>query len=573
MTTRSLRALAFATPEDLRAYVTQRRAPLALVPPRTREDAPPEDDGSEDVEENAPVITYVDDAWELDGTSYATKAEALTAAAKTEWFLAAVGRKATIEGLAEPRWFDAAAVEDLPSAYDGSQVGEAGIDAMLRNLAGEGTAIPVDGGNVSEVHESVWNTAARAAGWIYAGVKLLDEKGRAHLYLYGALLPEVDEQLDAKHLLYGSIAFIENAEHRYTGEPIGARLLSYALTNAPFIDGLTPHAARSAPGAGRLVLVTRSRKNMTTPKKTRSNTPAQRGPMGDALKNLARVCGIKDAEGMNDGELAWAIYDAASALAQGAKAETLAGLAEQLAAAAGGTPDAEGAPKSLRAVEGLEGDALESFAADVVKELRRATGKADADPAALLEALRAVGDGALGTKDADQENAGEGGVAGDDAARARADVQRAENMNLRARVTELEALVAEHGKTAKRAAFEQHIDAQLALVKRQFSTAQRTELLDMAMQHPGDGKRLIDIAIRGMNTPPQGIVTAPGPTAIAPAAGEPTTEREALDAAKAEVLKSQPDLKGHDLVVASQRIAARKWRHLFDRTVRAPSAD
>ena len=171
-------------------------------------------------------------------------------------FVEAVERKRAIEGLAEPRWFDAAAVEESPSAFDGSQLTERKIDEIVRNLASEKTAVPIDGGGVSQVHETTWNTAAKAAGWVYAAAKSIDADGRAHLWLYGALLPEVDEAVEGKSLQFGSIAWCDDTEHRYTGEPIGAALQSYALTNTPFIDGLEPHASRQLRSQGRRINVT-----------------------------------------------------------------------------------------------------------------------------------------------------------------------------------------------------------------------------------------------------------------------------------------------------------------------------
>ena len=55
----------------------------------------------------------------------------------------------------------------------------------------------------------------------------------------------------------GSVAFVESDVHPYTGEPIGARLISYALTDKPYIGGLEPHADGIVVGSALVRLVER----------------------------------------------------------------------------------------------------------------------------------------------------------------------------------------------------------------------------------------------------------------------------------------------------------------------------
>lgn len=386
--------------------------------------------------------------------------EALGALMADPGFVEAVERKRAIEGLAEPRWFDAAAVEDTPSAFDGSQLTERKIDEIVRNLAAEKTAVPIDGGGVSQVHETTWNTAAKAAGWVYAAAKSIDADGRAHLWLYGALLPEVDAAVESKSLQFGSIAWVDDAEHRYTGDPIGAVLQSYALTNTPFIDGLEPHASRAIRAAGRSLHVTPgpgSRDNsqeshmadqngaeaLTSTDLIRARAILyraadqlrieERGPAMDLLKQVADLLKV-DAEDAED----WELSDKLWTLTQTAEVEEMLG----------GTPMAEApAPEEERAedppaaavtpepqrMDGEEGANAEAFQAAALAAAQ--TVNAEITPEQVLAAIEANAEALFGA--ASEE---EGAPAEDrDALRARAN----EADSLRKRVAELEKRNAE----------------------------------------------------------------------------------------------------------------------------------
>jgi hypothetical protein len=524
MTTRSLTARYFATAADLRAAVRG-----ALVGLRGLDGvAPDEDDADHEMDEGArddtaAVIVWNSDArsyemlGDVSGAEYDDRADALDAVTETEWFRDAFARKHKPSDLAEPRWFDAAAEEDMPSYRDGSQVAEHMIDDMVRNLAAERTPITIDGGGVSEVHSSVYDSGVPAAGYGYVGVKLIDEDGRAHLYLYGACLPEVDQRIDKKQMQWGSIAFVADDTHRYSadGEPvaIGARLISYALTNQPFIDGLEPHASRSkADPSGRRFAITRSRKTMATKKPVRSNEVPPTQPAATDVR------------------------DAAPAVAPVAdqRAEDMPG--EDAGAAA--------------------------FANDVTAELRRIMGMGeDVSPAALLEALKAMADGVMAGEEPVDENAAEGGqpVAASAAEGTRSAEIRAEAIGLRSRVADLESEIGKYREAAKRVELERHLDGQCAVIKRALPPAQRTELLDMAMQHGGDAKRLLDITVRALNVPPQGVALGQAPAPLtAGASGGGASKRDFLAAIREELKKSEPGLSRDALRTRTYAVAKQR---------------
>lgn len=123
------------------------------------------------------------------------------------------------------------------------------LEELLASVKRAETPIPVDGGGVSQPHEMVRDSGAPAAGWILDATITEDKRGRGHLWGWVELLPEVAASIDAGALLYGSVAYDEGGIDRETGEPVGATLHSYALTNKPFVPGLSPHRLdREMPG-------------------------------------------------------------------------------------------------------------------------------------------------------------------------------------------------------------------------------------------------------------------------------------------------------------------------------------
>lgn len=132
---------------------------------------------------------------------------------------------------------------------EGIKITRRTIEELLASVKRAETPIPVDGGGISQPHEMVRDSGAPAAGWILDATITEDKKGRAHLWGWVELLPEVAQAIDAGALLYGSVAYDESSIDRESGEPVGAQLHSYALTNKPFVPGLHPHRLdREMPG-------------------------------------------------------------------------------------------------------------------------------------------------------------------------------------------------------------------------------------------------------------------------------------------------------------------------------------
>lgn len=299
----------------------------------------------------APSLRADGDAWvvEMEGEEIArteTRTDAFAIVRETAWFEEALSRKqpdalGVGERLAEPRWIDAASEEDV-EAIAGGQLTSEGIDQIVRNLAGIRTAPIVDGGGVSEVHGSVkqWNDATLAAGYVLVGVRVTGADGEPHLWLYVTLLPEVDDAVERGMLLFGSVAFVEEDVHPYTGEPIGARLISYALTDKPYIGGLEPHAPRNAVRSADQPRVVRARSRKLMNKTTQAakeaalararsglqargtlSKNATRGQLLDALRELATKFGITWNDKTSAYDLAWQIEDRVFSMAAGASVE------------------------------------------------------------------------------------------------------------------------------------------------------------------------------------------------------------------------------------------------------------
>ena len=114
---------------------------------------------------------------------------------------------------------------------------------MLEDLAASvrdsSQPIPIDGAGISDVHETVWDSAARAAGWVYDAEVVEHPDGVHHLWLRAVLHPQVANLIDQAMLLYGSVA-IYHGDDPESGDRYW-RLDSYAITNRPRVHGLTPH--------------------------------------------------------------------------------------------------------------------------------------------------------------------------------------------------------------------------------------------------------------------------------------------------------------------------------------------
>lgn len=531
-------------------------------------------DDAVDTAEKSPVPTIVqaDDVWRLtvDGavTEHDTRAEAFAAVEASEWFAGTIARKHDDKWpkLAAGRWVDAASIEDLPAAHDGSQIVDAFIDDMIRNLDAASTAPPVDGGGVSEPHETVYNSDALAAGRVFAGVRVTGADGRPHLWLWVRLDATVDSEVEDQRWAFGSIAFWPDDVDRYSKEPIGARLVSYALTNFPFVDALEPHQPRAERShtnrAGPWLALTRSRTTSMSKQSaaTKSNDKTVRGIAKDKLAELARSLGIAE----KDLENYWAFSDAVGALIQGAKIEqvTEGGAAAAPpgddAAAGKAAPPAEGTVTPARAEDdagkpdaaaaGADDAANEALLSDVVSALREVFGQPDADPAALLDMLKSSSDafkGALGGGDP-APNAGEGGQ---DAAGKSATAIHAELIGMRTQQKadreELSKLRAE----VRARAIGDEIDAKFRSAKIAPPAGEdRAELVALCEKSGDEYPRVVALALRGVNRPPQGTVLDADKRTEPAVARDGETDQEAeLAAATAEVMRTKPGLSNQEI--------------------------
>ena len=135
----------------------------------------------------------------------------------------------------------------------GIEITRATLEHLLASIKRAETPIPVDGGGISAPHEMVRDSGAGAAGWLLDSVITEDKRGRAHLWGWVELMPEVAQAIASGALLFGSVAYDEGGIDRETGDAIGPSLHSYALTNKPFVPGLHPHRLdRDQPGRYRV---------------------------------------------------------------------------------------------------------------------------------------------------------------------------------------------------------------------------------------------------------------------------------------------------------------------------------
>lgn len=178
--------------------------------------------------------------------------------------------------------------------WRGHQAGPFRFDAVtfaqiLANFrATENKRIPVDYEHLSEVlPENAAQEGVPAVAWIVA----LEARGTQ---LWGAF-EWVDAQAvgyvrDRKYL-YLSPSVVFDATDRVTGDEIGARLTSAALTNHPFLDGMAPLVASDPSTTTRLGLAPGDVHIpvgvSTTPRKEPLMTPEEKAAADAAAKKMA----------------------------------------------------------------------------------------------------------------------------------------------------------------------------------------------------------------------------------------------------------------------------------------------
>jgi hypothetical protein len=158
--------------------------------------------------------------------------------------LTSVGRVMALRALL-PLIADDAKTTWIDLAYEGAWEGHASgpfeltraaFEQILANFEAQRNPVPLD-----YEHASEWATEAPAAGWIHK-LEIRDAPGGARLWAFVELTAKAADQIRCGAYRFSSGVFDFGATDRKTGEPIGCRLRSAALTNQPFLDGQTPIA-------------------------------------------------------------------------------------------------------------------------------------------------------------------------------------------------------------------------------------------------------------------------------------------------------------------------------------------
>lgn len=133
--------------------------------------------------------------------------------------------------------------------YDGHSQGAfafdpATFDALVRNFdATENRRVPIDYEHATEMTTApgVLQHGAPAVGW----VTHLESRGEAGLYAHVDWVdPQAVERIRMGQYAYCSPAVVFGAIDPASGEAIGPKLTSVALTNRPFLDGMAALTAR-----------------------------------------------------------------------------------------------------------------------------------------------------------------------------------------------------------------------------------------------------------------------------------------------------------------------------------------
>jgi hypothetical protein len=122
------------------------------------------------------------------------------------------------------------------------------FNQIVRNFRDRGLPVAWDLEHASEqdpTSGSIPVTGAPAVGWIHD----LDNRGQRGLWALVEWGPKAKDYIRNGEYRYCSPALRFNAKDPKTGQPIGVRLTSVAMTNAPFLDSMQPLAAKDNAGA------------------------------------------------------------------------------------------------------------------------------------------------------------------------------------------------------------------------------------------------------------------------------------------------------------------------------------
>lgn len=452
------------------------------------------------------------------GERYASLREALDSLLADEDYRPRAGiLRADGEAVGVWRWLDATAEEPAPAA-DGSQVTRETIARMAARLNASSPA-PMDGGT-SEAHQQLRETSTHADGFAHVGAEVCDRSGRWHLFLYCEIAPDVARAIDAGRLAYGSIGFTEDG-----------RLLQHALTNVPAVEGLRPNNAIRAGGA-RVFFRSMEIHTMSKPKS------AKRATLADVEPLLSEMTGASAEE---LGTIIVEMVAAAKAAAEHEAAEEMPAEEKTEAATVHARALLEGFPDEA---------AQDAFTSEALGALRDIFGQPDADPAAMLDMLKAsmaAFKGAIG--EAAPPDAAAGMSEPEGAARA----ALVEVPRLRADLAKLASEIARRDTRddiAKRAA-----DARAALTPAELEQLTADVL---SVSDPGARERVIERAIKAAQTVPTGDVIARN------ASGAPIGRSivEVAEGLMPEVAAKHPGEPAHLLISRAQRLARERFPHL-----------
>lgn len=130
------------------------------------------------------------------------------------------------------------------------------FDQIINNFESEENVLPVYFGH-SDEHLLEDASEPEAKGWILGLIRRGDD-----LWAKLEMTDEMESKIKAGKFRFTSIRATPEAVHRETGEPIGHRMVSLAITNQPFIDGLEALALNNLPNGGKVA--TYSHKDIAT---------------------------------------------------------------------------------------------------------------------------------------------------------------------------------------------------------------------------------------------------------------------------------------------------------------------
>lgn len=262
--------------------------------------------------------------------------------------------------------------------WEGHRAGSFTFDAdvfstILANFDAQANELVFDYEHATEMMPS--GEPVPAAGWVHA----LAVEGDS-LFAYVEWTPRATELIASGEYRFCSVVVDFAATDRKSGDEIGARLCSVALTNIPFIDGQEPIRLSARPRPAGVSMSTKS-----TTKKISMKTPPRVALAGGAKALLQQIASLLKVNIADGEDVYWKVMDTLGVLQQAAKVEEILATTTEGPALSDrriGLSDviavlAEGGAKITReqlmaALDQLEGD---SFTGEQLKTLVEAIEK------------------------------------------------------------------------------------------------------------------------------------------------------------------------------------------------------